>query len=152
MYFTHYYRDYFNCYTDWYGIHVEHLCNFYFLPGQFSNYIEKRQKKVLKWCVISTTEQEKCEDFARAIKESKQFEMDLGCVLKENKHDCMKAIDSDEANVVTLDAGAVYVAGRYYSLAPIMSERYTSGELLILFSQCLKIFMCLSFKCFQPEK
>jgi len=38
----------------------------------------------------------------------------------------MIALDNNCADLTTLDAGEVFVGGRYHSLVPILEERYTS--------------------------
>jgi len=104
-----------------------------FLTGQQS--IQYDQDRLTKnnqiiqnitWCTISTAEQQKCENFSIAVKRNKTlFEenyFDLYCKQAFNKEECMRMIESENAQMTTLDAGEVFVAGRYYSLVPIMQE------------------------------
>jgi hypothetical protein len=42
-----------------------------------------------------------------------------------NKEECMTYLDEEKAHVTSLDAGEVFVAGRYHSLIPIMQEVYS---------------------------
>lgn len=44
-----------------------------------------------------------------------------------NKEECMTMLDREIAQITTLDAGEVFIAGRYHSLVPIMQEIYESG-------------------------
>lgn len=39
----------------------------------------------------------------------------------------MSMLDHEQAQITTLDAGEVFIAGRYHSLIPIMQEIYESG-------------------------
>lgn len=39
----------------------------------------------------------------------------------------MTMLDHEKAQITTLDAGEVFIAGRYHSLVPIMQEIYESG-------------------------
>lgn len=39
----------------------------------------------------------------------------------------MRKIDIDEAHIMSLDAGEVFIAGRYASLVPIMQETLEGG-------------------------
>lgn len=39
----------------------------------------------------------------------------------------MAMLDRENAQITTLDAGEVFIAGRYHSLVPIMQEIYESG-------------------------
>ncbi|XP_076364560.1 LOW QUALITY PROTEIN: transferrin 2-like [Tachypleus tridentatus] len=80
--------------------------------------------ETISWCTISHVEFQKCEDFANAIRNSYEFDVELECKRGEDKNLCMNMIDGGRANLMTLDAGEVYVAGRYHSLVPILSERY----------------------------
>ncbi|KAG1669472.1 Melanotransferrin [Nymphon striatum] len=54
--------------------------------------------------------------------------MNLDCVLESDKHGCMQAIDNEKADLVTLDPGEVYIGGRYYSLAAVLAEKYSSSR------------------------
>lgn len=40
----------------------------------------------------------------------------------------MSLIDVEKADLLTLDPGEIYIAGRYNSLVPIMAERYGPGS------------------------
>lgn len=39
----------------------------------------------------------------------------------------MTMLDREEAHITTLDAGEIFIGGRYHSLIPIMQEIYESG-------------------------
>ncbi|XP_022246077.1 melanotransferrin-like [Limulus polyphemus] len=80
--------------------------------------------ETVSWCTVSHVEFQKCKDFADAIRNSYKFDVQLECRRGEDKNLCMNMIDGGRANLMTLDAGEVYVAGRFHSLVPILSERY----------------------------
>lgn len=44
-----------------------------------------------------------------------------------NKEECMRLLDEEKATMTTLDAGSVFVGGRYHSLVPIAQEVYEGG-------------------------
>lgn len=39
----------------------------------------------------------------------------------------MAMLDQEKADITTLDAGEIFMAGRYHSLIPLMQEIYESG-------------------------
>lgn len=85
----------------------------------------------LIWCTVSDMEMKKCEVFASTVaRDSAKFGIDylaLKCVRGTNKEDCMTQLDEEKVHVTTLDAGNVFVGGRYHSLIPIMQEIYPGG-------------------------
>ena len=42
-----------------------------------------------------------------------------------NKDECMTLLDEEKSHITLVDAGEVFVGGRYHSLVPIMQERLT---------------------------
>ena len=80
---------------------------------------------------MSNAEQNKCLAFSKAVdREINAFRNDylsLHCVQAFNKEDCMTKLDKEEAHLTTLDAGEVFVGGRYHSLIPIMQELYDTN-------------------------
>ncbi|KAK9296260.1 hypothetical protein QLX08_009683 [Tetragonisca angustula] len=85
----------------------------------------------LIWCTISDAEQHKCNAFSRAVdREIAFFEytyVSLQCIQASNKEECMALLDQEKAQITTLDAGEIFIAGRYHSLIPFMQEIYESG-------------------------
>jgi hypothetical protein len=92
---------------------------------------DEHKSKVLKWCTISEEELWKCGNFTNAIERDRQlFDssfMDLQCVKAYDTDECIKMVDAEKAHVMTLDAGEVFIAGRYFSLVPIMQETLDGG-------------------------
>ena len=41
---------------------------------------------------------------------------------------CMKTIADDGADLMTLDPGQGYFAGRYHNMMPLVSENYENGK------------------------
>lgn len=78
------------------------------------------------WCVISPEEMLKCLNFSEAVERDKSFRgidyMELRCVRGSNKEECMSLLDQEKVHVTSLDAGEVFIGGRYHSLIPIMHE------------------------------
>ncbi|XP_018392725.1 PREDICTED: melanotransferrin [Cyphomyrmex costatus] len=85
----------------------------------------------LTWCTVSEGEQNKCQAFSRAIDRERGFFGDtyfsVRCQQAFNKEECMAMLDREKAQITTLDAGEVFIAGRYHSLVPIMQEIYENG-------------------------
>ena len=83
------------------------------------------------WCTISEPEQDKCNAFAKAVDREIAFfdysYISLQCKQASNKEECMTMLDREEAQITTLDAGEIFIGGRYHSLIPIMQEIYESG-------------------------
>ncbi|XP_006817607.1 otolith matrix protein 1-like [Saccoglossus kowalevskii] len=80
----------------------------------------------VKWCVISRDEKTKCEDMSAAFKE-KAILPKVECIRRYNTLDCMHTIFDGRADLINLDAGDAYVAGKQYGLIPILAEKYSSG-------------------------
>lgn len=82
--------------------------------------------KTVRWCTVSTHEENKCTSFKNALPSDGPL---LSCVRKNSYLDCIKAIKAEEADAVTLDAGLVFEAGLApYNLKPVVSEFYGSKE------------------------
>lgn len=86
------------------------------------------QRPILKYCTTSTNEQEKCKDWAKAVAQIYSFEYDVECRQADGKDQCMQMIEEQNADVVSLDPGEVYIAGRYHSLVPIVYEQYAPNN------------------------
>ena len=68
-----------------------------------------------KWCVKSTSEKAKCDDFVKYVNETAQnasMEVTTLCVVGTSADDCVDKIKNNEADLITLDAGRVLDAGR----------------------------------------
>ncbi|XP_036610226.1 melanotransferrin [Trichosurus vulpecula] len=77
----------------------------------------------LRWCTISDPEQEKCVAMAAAFKEA-SIQPSLSCVLGTSADHCIRLIKANEADAITLDGGAIYEAGKYHNLKPVVGEMY----------------------------
>lgn len=76
------------------------------------------------WCTVSDAEHLKCTEFAEAVRVSRLFSLTLKCKRAAFKDQCMNFLDNGQANLVELDPGEVYTAGRFHSVIPILAERY----------------------------
>ena len=56
----------------------------------------------------------KCENMIMAFS-AKNLKPDLNCILGESVRDCMDKILQGDADLITLDAADVYIAGRWDS-------------------------------------
>ncbi|KAK7866940.1 hypothetical protein R5R35_014716 [Gryllus longicercus] len=86
----------------------------------------------LVWCTVSDEEQSKCLLFKRSVERDKalfgSYAMSLDCKQGSNKDDCMAYLDKEEADATSLDAGEVFVGGRYHSLIPFMQEVFPDNS------------------------
>ncbi|XP_066595955.1 transferrin 2 [Prorops nasuta] len=110
------------------------LCGVLFISVSYSyifTYGQIINSKILTWCTISEGEQSKCEAFGTAVNHTKSYYdksyFILQCKQAFNKEECMTLLDRELAQITTLDAGEVFIAGRYHSLVPIMQEIYENG-------------------------
>lgn len=85
----------------------------------------------LVWCTITEAEQFKCKNFSAAIERDRVlFEeayINVTCYQAFETDECIQMIDSEKAHMMSLDAGNVFIAGRYHSLIPIMQESFEGG-------------------------
>lgn len=107
--------------------------------AQVKNYDIERQGNDIMWCVISKEELAKCQALAVAVNEAqRESELAFGsyyrrilCKHYTSKDECMKLIDEGSRtspNIMTVDAGEVFVGGRYHSLVPIIKEVYENNQ------------------------
>ncbi|KAF2363139.1 Transferrin-like domain [Trinorchestia longiramus] len=86
----------------------------------------------VRWCTISNAEQSKCTALAAAVADDyiafASTHTTLQCIQTSNHDECMRSIDNDEADIVSLDANEIFLGGRYHSLVPIMKNVYQDGE------------------------
>lgn len=58
---------------------------------------------VLRWCVVSSSEQQKCADMASAFK-SKGLTPDIKCVYGDSVPDCMKKIKVTNVSLMIINS------------------------------------------------
>ncbi|KAF0305802.1 Melanotransferrin [Amphibalanus amphitrite] len=96
------------------------LSNFFNSDAKFAGHI--------RWCTLNTFEEQKCTDFNQTlIKDSYKFGFNafsVECVQGFDSSECMRMVDQDQADMVVLDPGLTFIAGRFHSLVPIMQELY----------------------------
>lgn len=85
----------------------------------------------LIWCTTSLAEQYKCQNFTNAIEKDKALfddaYLNVSCMQQYTTDECIQLIDAEKAHMMSLDAGQVFVAGRFNSLIPIMQETFDGG-------------------------
>ena len=52
------------------------------------------------------------------------YEIQLECIQGKTKFDCWEKISRLQADMMTLEAGDLYYAGRHFSIIPILREQY----------------------------
>lgn len=101
-------------------------------PGDYldkSNYTDVVERdygppfKTVRFCVVSGEEAAKCRALSQAAF-SRNIRPRFDCVEEKSAFDCMKTIQNNGADVITLDGGLVDKARREYNLVPILAERY----------------------------
>ncbi|CAH2097003.1 unnamed protein product [Euphydryas editha] len=98
-----------------------------------NNYKNKVEgEDFITWCTTSKAEQNKCQQLARTSVLDKglygQDYIEIRCKRAFDTEECMSWVDRGEASLLALDAGEVYVAGRFHSLVPLVQELYGRGE------------------------
>lgn len=92
---------------------------------------DEHRAKDLKWCTINDEEFYKCSNFSVAVERDRAlFDddlLELKCIKGYDTEQCIKMIDAEKAHIMSLDAGEVFIAGRYFSLLPIMQETLDGG-------------------------
>lgn len=100
------------------------------LSGQYYE-VEREKFNKLVWCTTTEAEQFKCKNFTAALQRDRAlFEdnfLNVTCHFAFSTEECIQLIDSEKAHMMSLDAGNVFVAGRYHSLIPIMQESFDGG-------------------------
>uniref|UniRef100_A0A8C4RBB5 Transferrin-like domain-containing protein n=1 Tax=Eptatretus burgeri TaxID=7764 RepID=A0A8C4RBB5_EPTBU len=84
--------------------------------------VQKKGKKTkaLRWCCIGDSEKQKCDAWDPSKKK-------LQCVSSSTVENCIWKIKVGEADVMSLDGGHIYTAGKC-GLVPVMSEYYSTGK------------------------
>lgn len=78
-------------------------------------------------CVTSEAEMEKCIKMRTALK-AQLIKPEMQCFKAHSHVDCMRHVNSGQADVIVLDASDVYTGGLKYDLLPFMSEVYDLGQ------------------------
>jgi len=94
----------------------------------------------LVFCVLSEEELAKCEALAaQTLKDQEESDITFGSYFRTigctdpfpSREDCMHQMDSSSPGaptVMVVDAGDLFVGGRYHSLVPILREVYEGGR------------------------
>nr|XP_033814265.1 serotransferrin [Geotrypetes seraphini] len=92
----------------------------------FSSSTSLSAGKNIRICVKSDVEFQKCGDIKDA---SKDLQCSFSCVKKTNTDDCIQAIASEQADIITVDSGDIYKASLFpFHLKPVMVEDYGTRE------------------------
>nr|MBO0619120.1 PhnD/SsuA/transferrin family substrate-binding protein [Acinetobacter baumannii] len=77
----------------------------------------------VRFCTTSEQGINKCNDLGKVVL-SRRMDTSIGCILESTTADCITAVKEGRADIITLDGGDVYRAGKYSELVPIASELY----------------------------
>ncbi|VDK30759.1 unnamed protein product [Dibothriocephalus latus] len=75
----------------------------------------------LRWCVTDYWEMEKCQSMRNAFA-AQGIKPDLSCILGSTTIQCMGFIRDGFVDMMSVEAGDLYTAGRYFDLVPIVNE------------------------------
>ncbi|XP_055843526.1 melanotransferrin [Episyrphus balteatus] len=93
-------------------------------------FIEQKPSNMI-WCTKSLQELYKCTNLTKAIERDITFFDDVllnvTCFQAYSAQECIEHIDRERAHITSLDAGDVFMGGRYHSLIPIMQEKFEGG-------------------------
>ncbi|KAF6773077.1 hypothetical protein AHF37_07694, partial [Paragonimus kellicotti] len=84
--------------------------------------LEECPLPTMGWCLIDQFEFVKCERMSSAFA-ARRIKPDLTCIQAESAIDCMRLIQDGYADMITLEAGDLYSAGKYFDLVPIVADR-----------------------------
>lgn len=79
-----------------------------------------------RWCALSA-EKDKCNEFkdkVMAVAKNLTLSVNASCVDGSSTDDCIQKINNDEADLVTLDGGNIYAAGKLHGFKVIVAEQY----------------------------
>ncbi|GIY75757.1 transferrin [Caerostris darwini] len=107
--------------------HVKYLGDFIHAIRKPRSGCEGNKNNFATFCVTSNDEKAKCEEYSNAA-EAQGLWPDVDCVKGDSKAACMVTVQEDNAQMLVLDGGDVYTAGRYYGLQPIASELYNGSD------------------------
>ncbi|XP_073531115.1 melanotransferrin [Phyllobates terribilis] len=82
--------------------------------------------KEIRWCTVSEAEYKKCNGMRAAFAEAK-IVPSLSCVSGTSQLNCVKNVQENKADAVTLSGILTYKAGRWYNLKPVVGEVYDQG-------------------------
>uniref|UniRef100_U5EEQ2 Putative transferrin 2 n=1 Tax=Corethrella appendiculata TaxID=1370023 RepID=U5EEQ2_9DIPT len=110
-----------------FSVIILQISNFSLAQHTFNELVEEK----LIWCTTSIEEQYKCLNFTVALERDRAlfdtYFLHLNCHQAFDHDECVHLIDREKATMMTLDAGEIFIAGRYNSLVPIMQESHDGG-------------------------
>ena len=92
-----------------------------------SEYLSYCPQLPLRWCVTYEAEFRKCTRMKVAFKQ-RQLKPEVDCIYVDDIPTCMRMIKEGDADVILLDPGEQYIAGRDYDLVPIIAADYGQGD------------------------
>jgi len=111
--------------------------------GFFISQINCQIRREARWCTVNADELEKCGYLKNAMDERHKLHPtyptgfksylelpELICKSGRDRFACMEMIYDNEADLVQLDPGMSYTAGQYFTMMPLMAEKYSldAGE------------------------
>ncbi|KAJ7387757.1 antigen p97 [Desmophyllum pertusum] len=78
----------------------------------------------MRWCTTSAEEQTKCGAFIKVVNDSN---VEVSCVQADSVIQCMEKIENGDADLITLDGGEVYLAGKKYGMVRVVNEQYVTA-------------------------
>ncbi|XP_036067972.1 serotransferrin-B isoform X1 [Oryzias melastigma] len=92
--------------------------------------------KKIRWCTVSTPEQKKCAELAKALvavlpPAAVTAFARLSCIRASSTAECINRIKANRGDLVSLDAGEVYSAVKQFDLVTIAKEIYSEGSCIL---------------------
>ncbi|KAI3385474.1 hypothetical protein SNEBB_007033 [Seison nebaliae] len=94
------------------------------------------ERRTIRWCVINEAESQKCyamSDAFEQLREEKMIELDvqINCTkIYESKLHCIEAIQRKEADLLSIEPGHMYIAGKFHYLVAISQESISDQYLV----------------------
>nr|ADO66732.1 melanotransferrin [Apostichopus japonicus] len=99
---------------------------FLFLCGAWAHEASSPEPPA-RWCTISAAEYAKCLSMSQVFADN-HLSPTVHCIERPTVEECLITIREGGADLITLDGGDVFRAGKVFGMKPIMKERYSGGS------------------------
>ncbi|PIK48862.1 melanotransferrin [Apostichopus japonicus] len=99
---------------------------FLFLCGAWAHEASSPEPPA-RWCTISAAEYAKCLSMSQVFADN-HLSPTVHCLERPTVEECLITIREGGADLITLDGGDVFRAGKVFGMKPIMKELYSGGS------------------------